>query len=122
MNRCLLVAVVCAIWGSSGVAAGHGKIVAVPHGAFIPDGAVPLPSGMRMPAKAVAEATRRARSSGRSVSVDVPAQALPSLANHQALASSKDASSSSSPSLSHTLGKKESHKQKMAASTDAQVR
>ena len=29
-----------------------------------------------MPAKAVAEATRRARSSGRSVSIDVPPDAL----------------------------------------------
>ena len=38
-----------------------------------------MPAGMRMPAKKVAEATRRARLSGRSVSIDVPPEALPSL-------------------------------------------
>ena len=64
-----------------------GKIVAVPHGNPVPDGAVPMPAGMRMPAKKVAEATRRARLSGRSVSIDVPPEALPSLANTPAASS-----------------------------------
>jgi hypothetical protein len=41
--------------------------------------AVPIPAGMRMPAKKVAEATRRARSTGRSVSIDVGPEALASL-------------------------------------------
>jgi len=41
--------------------------------------AVPIPAGMRMPAKRVAEATRRARSTGRSVSIDVGPEALASL-------------------------------------------
>merc|ERR1712127_406744 len=77
---------------------------------------------MRMPAKAVAEATRRARSTGRSVSIDVPKEALPSLANAGAAASSSAyAAAYSGGSLKHTLSKKESHKQKMAASTDKQI-
>jgi len=112
--RCLALAVVCC-WAAA-VNAGHGKIVAVPHGSEVPDGAVPMPAGMRMPAKAVADATRRARKSGRSVSIDVPEHALPSVAS-----ASQSSSLASTTSLGHTLDKKESHKQKMASATDAQI-
>ena len=42
-----------------------GKLVAVPHGASIPEGATSVPEGLRMPAHVVADATQRARLSGK---------------------------------------------------------
>eukprot|EP00960_Hanusia_phi_P076102 768516-Hanusia_phi.AAC.4 len=45
--------------------ASGGKLVAVPHGARIPEGATSVPQGLRMPAHVVADATQRARLSGK---------------------------------------------------------
>ena len=69
----------------------------------------------------VAEATRRARHTGRSVSIDVPNEALPAMGSLFSEALSLGGKAPSPPALSHTLGRKHSHKQRMAASTDAQI-
>mmetsp|Transcript_39310 Transcript_39310/g.78772 ORF Transcript_39310/g.78772 Transcript_39310/m.78772 type:complete len:194 (+) Transcript_39310:86-667(+) len=76
-----------------------GQIVAVPHGATLPPGAVDIPHGMRVPAKTIADATRRARQTGQPVGVDV----------------------SSVDSIRTTRSRKESHRQRMSAMTDAQI-
>ena len=70
-----------------------------------------------MPVKAVAEATRRARSTGRSVAITVPNEALPAIGN---IFNEAMPALAGSP-LSHTLGNKESHRQRMAASTNEQI-
>mmetsp|Transcript_48899 Transcript_48899/g.153595 ORF Transcript_48899/g.153595 Transcript_48899/m.153595 type:complete len:187 (+) Transcript_48899:123-683(+) len=81
-----------------------GKLVAVPHGASIPEGATSVPEGLRMPAHVVADATQRARLSGKAVAVDIPKSAI-----------------QGASSFSDTLARKTSHRQRMTTMRDSQI-
>ncbi|KAJ1473758.1 hypothetical protein T484DRAFT_1834965 [Baffinella frigidus] len=69
---------------SRAAAGSGGHVVAVPPGGHIPDGAVEMPTGVTVPFSKMSEATRRARATGQTVSVDVDDQAQPTGASEAA--------------------------------------